>query len=77
MTSLTADENALSDEDANTYIDLGFTAQEAVLLRWPEATPEMAQFVLWNLTTFPMTDNIHDLIEQLAAIQLVEVEQDA
>lgn len=59
-------EHVLTDEDAKTYLDIGIKATEVVLLRWPDATPDFADFVLWELTPWPVVSGVHDLADAIA-----------
>lgn len=61
-------EHVLTNEEAAELIALGVTAAELVRLRWPTATPEEADWILWERTPFPVVDGVHDIADAVADI---------
>jgi hypothetical protein len=61
--------HALSYKDARTYLRIGITPVEIVRLRWPDITDQGADYVLWELTPFPLVRGVHDLADAVCAIE--------
>lgn len=60
--------HALSYKDSRTYLRLGITPIEVVRLRWPNISDEDADYVLWEMTPFPLVRGLHDLADAVCAL---------
>ena len=58
----------MNEQDAETYLELGITANDVVRLRWPDASHEKAAHILWEHTTYPLIAGLLDIVEVLAEL---------
>lgn len=58
----------LTRRDARTYLRLGISPREVVRLRWPDASDEFADFVLWEQTPFPLVRGLDDIADAVAEV---------
>lgn len=69
--------HVLTQRDARTYLRIGITPREIVLLRWPDATDDEADFVLWECTPFPLVSGIQDIADCVADLEPELVDSEA
>ena len=58
--------HTLTRADAKKYLRIGITPIEIVRLRWPDASAHFADYVLWELTPFPLCDGLDDIADAVA-----------
>lgn len=58
----------LTDDQARQLIKDKKTFQDMVRMRWPEMTDEECNFVLWELTPFPMVQDVQELADAISEL---------
>ena len=56
-----------TDPEARRWLEAGVTPLDIVRIAWPDATDEEADFLLWQLTPFPMVTGVHDVCDAVAS----------
>lgn len=58
--------HVLSDDEAMELIGVGVSPRDIVRLAFPDADDDLADFILWEQTAFPLVSGVHDLADSMA-----------
>lgn len=60
--------HVLTTAEATALVELGVTPRDLIRLRWPDASDEEADYLLWEETPWPMVQGVHEIADAVAAM---------